>query len=797
MTMRPFRLAALLATALPLFAQSPLHLIPQPRELRPAAALPLPHGVQLTCAAPCDPEDAFAVSDLKATLSERGIPVNANPSAPHVLVLRFGTPMGRSVYSESLETPAAGGSNNASMPPEMAREGYAISPDQDGIAVTAGTSAGIFYALQTVKQLIEGDGAKAVLHAASIRDWPALQYRGLSDDLSRGPVDTLEFQKKLIRTLAAYKDNLYSPYFENTQQYLSNPLPAPPGGSISPADARELVAYAARYHVMIVPDQEAFGHLHHDLVWDEYSQLAETPHGAVLAPGQPGSLTVIKQMFTELAALYPSPFLHVGADETVDLGLGQTKPDVDARGLGPVYLDFMQRIDTTLRPLGRRLLFWGDIAENSPELLKNLPPSFKQNTVAISWHYSPNPNGFTKYLNYFRSSGFETWVAPGINNWSRVYPNYNMGLANIQQFTRDGQKMGATGQMNTIWYDDGEALASNNWYGILFGCAAAWQPGESSIPQFQASYAEVFHGDTTGKLNQAQQELMAAHDVLKFEAKVGDGSDGLFWLDPWSKGGQQYAAEIRPYTHELRMHAEKALELVAQARAAYPPVTAAIPSTIASAAQTAGSATGTVTAGPNGSTVALKGTGPSLSAPFQEWASAPEGTPDPRNALPSNPTTLRETDAIDALELGARRLDFIGLKFQLADEIATGYAQALANSTSQNSQDRRHVSSMLSDINGVDGRIQDIKDGYSLIRDLYAQSWLRTDRAYALRPVLEHYDYTVGLWLERMDKVRSAQRQWTDDHTLPPAAELGVPPAPPAPTALPPLTPSSVPAPSR
>ena len=175
-----------------------------------------------------------------------------------------------------------------------------------------------------------------------------MKYRGLDDDLSRGPVTTLEFEKKLIRTIAAYKINLYSPYFEHTAAYASNPLIAPPGGGISAADAAALVAYAKPYHVTIVPEQEAFGHLHNALVWEQYQPLAETPHGAVLAPGQPGSIALIKQEFSEFAAEYPGPFLHIGADETVDLGLGQTKADVDARGLGPVYLDFMQQIATAL-----------------------------------------------------------------------------------------------------------------------------------------------------------------------------------------------------------------------------------------------------------------------------------------------------------------------------------------------------------------------------------------------------------------------------------------------------------------
>jgi hexosaminidase len=730
MRLRP--IAPLLAAVftLQIAAQTPLHLIPMPREVHAGASLPLTNGIQVNCAQPCDAEDAFAVADFKTVLAERHIPVATGGNAPHIFITRYSTQLGHSIYNESQP---AGSAAATSMPQEMAAEGYAIVPDKDGIALTAESSSGIFYALQTAKQLIVVDGTVAVLQVATIRDWPAMKYRGLSDDLSRGPIDTLEFQKKIIRTLAAYKDNIYSPYFENTQQYASNPLPAPPGGGITADDARQLVAYAKPYHITVIPDQESFGHLRHMLVYEQYQPLAETPHGAVLAPGQPGSLTVIKQMFTELAALYPSPFLHVGADETQDLGLGQTKAAVDADGLGKVYLDFMQQIDTTLKPLDRRLLFWGDIAQGSPDLLKAMPESFKKDTIAIAWEYNPRAKGFARYLKPYTDAGFETWVAPGINNWSRVYPNYDYGLNNIQEFTRDGQSIGATGQLNTNWYDDGEALASNNWYGILFGCAAAWQKGESSIPQFEADYGPVFHGDMTGKINQAQMELMAAHDLLKKQAKVGDGSDGLFWVDPWSPDGMNFAAKLRPYLSELRLHAEKAMTLIAEARAAYP-------------------------------------------APYAPVVYSPT------NELPSNPTSLRETDALDALELGARRFDFIGMKFQLADEMTKIYAQAQSDALSKDKKVRDEVLYELSDINGVNGRLQDIKDGYATIRDLYSQAWLRTNKPYALRPVLEHYDYTIGVWLGRSDKIRSAQRQWSNDQTLPPAADAGIPPPPPVTT---------------
>ncbi|MBB5315431.1 hypothetical protein HDF09_000081 [Edaphobacter lichenicola] len=702
-------------------APSAIKLIPMPREIHATGDEALTHGVGIFCVAPCGVEDRFAADDLAASLKERGIVGSAGAVA--------------------IELARTSAHPEAKFTDEMKAEGYVITKTGNTLTVVGDSAAGLFYGVQTVKQLIEGDGGRAVLHWANVRDWPAMKYRGLDDDLSRGPVTTLEFQKHLIRTLAAYKVNLYSPYFEHTQQYPSNPLMAPPGGSVSAEEARELVEYARLYHIDVVPEQEAFGHLHHNLAWEQYQPLAETPHGAVLAPGQPGSIALIKQMFTELAALYPGPFLHIGADETVDLGLGQTKADVDTRGLGPVYLDFLQRIVTELKPLNRRFLFWGDIAQDSPDLLKDLPQSFKDSTIAVAWVYSPEARGYDRFLTPFTNAGMETWVAPSVNNFRKVYPNNNYALENIQRFTADGQRLGATGQLNTIWNDDGEGLFNQDWYGILFGAAAAWQKGESSIPDFQNAYAQVFHGDATGDLNEAQKEMMLAHSVLKDQAKEGDGTNSIFWLDPMSKDGIRIGAQVLPYAHELRLHAERALTLIAQARAAAP----ALPA---------------VSTGPKAY--------------------------DPADSYPSAPTTLRETAAIDALELGARRMDLIGLKFQLSEEIAQGYQRAYAMQNTTDKKQRMSVSRELSDINGVNGRIQDFIDAYSLLRDLYEQAWYRSNRAYALRPVLEHYDYTVGIWEGRSDRLRSAQRQWSDSHTVPPAADVGIPP--PAPAAAPPTT---------
>jgi hexosaminidase len=164
----------------------------------------------------------------------------------------------------------------------------------------------------------------------------------------------------------------------------------------------------------------------------------------VLAPGQPGSIALIKQEFTELAAEYPGPFLHIGADETVDLGLGQTKADVDARGLAPVYLDFMQQIVTALKPLHRGCCSGATSRRTRPDLLKALPQSFKDSTIAIAWGTTRSPRA-TQVPDAVHQRRLRDLGLAQREQLPRGLSGQQLALYNIQEFTRDGQKLGSTG----------------------------------------------------------------------------------------------------------------------------------------------------------------------------------------------------------------------------------------------------------------------------------------------------------------------------------------------------------------
>lgn len=664
-------------------------LSPQPRELHLSGTTPI-HTATISVPGG-DAEDLFAAQNLSEALKQRGVAVSPSAGTVDATILLL--------RNNSIEANQLLSTAHLTFDAPMHDEGYIFLSQRDSmghssIAIIGDTAAGVFYGAQTLKQLVTSENGMPAVAVGIIRDWPAMKYRGIHDDLSRGPVPTLAYQKHQLEVFAAHKVNLYSPYFEHTLQYAADPLAAPPGSALNRAESQELSAFARKLHILIVPEQEAFGHLHHVLKYEKYSDLAETPHGHVLAPGQSTTQPLILSWFTQIAADFPSPFLHIGADETFELGTGRTKAAVAKQGLGPVYAEFLSQIHTTLTPLHRRLLFWGDVAGTDPAAVPGLP----KDMIAIPWIYW-HEDSYDHDILPFKKAGIETWVAPGAANWSVVYPNVAGSLDNITGFVEAGQRLGSTGELTVVWNDDGEGLFNLDWFPVLYGAAAGWQPGKSDSAAYTAAFGHVFYGDTTGRIDEAHKELVAAEDLI-------DTSDATFWLDPWSKAGVATAAKLRAKIPAARIHAEKAIELL-------------------------------------------------------------------ETALATDPS-LREQDALKAMELGARRIDFIGMKFQLSDEMRSAYARAysLRNDEKHSTEARE----LLYSITSMNGRCQDLRDSHSMLKQLYRTSWLAENRPYWLDNVLVRYDLQIQLWQKRGDDLNTLIDQWQDDHTLPNSEAAGIPP---------------------
>jgi len=444
---------------------------------------------------------------------------------------------------------------NLSIDDKFNDEGYVLDANTERVVVAARTGEGVFYGAQTLRQLIHRvEPGQATVPAVAIKDWPAMRWRGVHDDISRGPVPTLDYMKKQIRTCAAYKLNLFSLYIEHVFDYQSHPLIGPKEGSLNASDVKELVQYAKRYYVTILPEQQAFGHLHHVLKNEVYSDLAETPHGHVLAPVNEKSYELIKDLYSELVPLFPGPLFHIGSDETFELGQGQTKDRAKEVGLGRIYLEHLKRVSEIMKPYNKRLMFWGDVAMHYPQLLEILP----KDVIAVAWGYGP-AQSFDSLLKPYKDAGLGLFVSPGANNWNRIFPNLDAAFINIKNFVRDGQKYGALGMLNTTWDDDGESLFGMTWPAIVFGAECSWREGEAGIDSFKSSYDWAFYRNTDNTFRDAIQELARSHSLMR-SAGVGEAYDSVFWDDPFTELGAKTAEKALPAARDLRLAAERALE---------------------------------------------------------------------------------------------------------------------------------------------------------------------------------------------------------------------------------------------
>jgi hypothetical protein len=124
----------------------------------------------------------------------------------------------------------------------------------------------------------------------------------------------------------------------------------------------------------------------------------------------------------------------------------------------------------------------------------------------------------------------------------------------------------------------------------------------------------------------------------------------------------------------------------------------------------------------------------------------------------------RNADSLNYMVVAAMRLDYLGLKVQLADEINRYYRDALANAS-----DRNRVRRDMSEISSTNGRLQDLRDGITRIRKFYSDLWLSESEPYWLPNVQVRYDRMALLFINKIQELKSA----TSNGPMPPAEQLG------------------------
>jgi len=437
--------------------------------------------------------------------------------------------------------------------PLLSAQAYRLSLRDGRAEIESSDEAGAFYAAMTLAQLPVRTRGGWSVPCLRIDDRPALPWRILSDDVSRGPLPTMRYFEERIRTIAAFKMNGYSPYMEHVFVSPTDPLPAPLDG-ITPAQLHELSVYARRFHVALVPEQQSFAHMHNTLRLERYAGAAELPHGFLLAPNEPLSLEYLSRIVgQELAAAGPVPFFHIGSDETATLGLGRTQAYVAARGRSRAYADHVVAMNRLIAPSGARLMIWDDGIEADPGIMTLIP----RNAVVVNWHYGAEKS-FAPYIATIARGGLSQMVAPGDSNWNEIFPDIETALRNERLFIGQGKAVGVLGLFQTVWHDDGETLYEATWYPVVYAAACAWERGDVPPERFASDFPAAFFGVNDSGYVSDIAKLGEVLQLLEPADPSYGQTDALFWADPFDAAAQ---AQLRNADlHAVRLDAESVEE---------------------------------------------------------------------------------------------------------------------------------------------------------------------------------------------------------------------------------------------
>ena len=317
-------------------------LIPEPQEVTPgegayclgdSTSIALPEGA-------CG-EDEFAGQDLAAELkTECGL------DARVAAVGDSGSGVIRLTRRESGNLPA---------------EGYRLIVDQSGALIEGNDAAGLFWGTRTLMQAIRQGSAGWEIPCMAVEDWPDTELRSIHYD-TKHHQGTHAYVQDLLRSLARYKINALVWEWEDKLAYERHPEVGAPG-AFTKDQMRELTAFAAQRHVEVIPLVQGLGHVSYILKHPQHAHVREIADSAwELCPLKEASYELLFDLWDEAMEASPgSRYLHIGSDETYELGKGsacgcrQKAEDIGRDGLMQVFLN---RCVAHVEKRGRRAIAW-------------------------------------------------------------------------------------------------------------------------------------------------------------------------------------------------------------------------------------------------------------------------------------------------------------------------------------------------------------------------------------------------------------------------------------------------------
>lgn len=384
---------------------------------------------------------------------------------------------------------------NIKVEKNLYNQAYQISITKNKIEISAITAQGLFYGAMSLIQLLEQNSTQEI-PTMEITDWPDMELRGISDDISRGQVSNIQNFKRIINFIARYKMNVYMPYMEDMLQLKSYPSIGKNRGALSNKEVKEIVKYATERYVDVIPIFQTLGHFENILTSKEFLDYAEFPGAASLAVTEEKTYVFLENMLKEVFALFPSKYINIGADESYDVGYGKSQGLTNKIGKAKVHAEHYKKVFNICKENNKKVMMYGDVILNHTDILDLIP----KDVIIVDWHYGANKR--YPSTDIFKEAGFQFLVSPSVWNFRTAFPTYQIALPNIKTIIHDGLLNGSRGMINSNWGDYGaETFKEFVLFGYAWSAQCSWNYEASSLAQFNNTFFADFFGVDDSKLN--------------------------------------------------------------------------------------------------------------------------------------------------------------------------------------------------------------------------------------------------------------------------------------------------------
>lgn len=366
-------------------------------------------------------------------------------------------------------------------------EAFGLSISSAGIIIRCSTGAGLFYALGVLKQLSAQTEGR--LPYVEIEDEPALSTRGVMLDIGRDKIPTMETLKYLIDLLASMRINHLQLYmegfsfdYEEFHYLFTDETP------VTPAEFKELSAYAKARFIDLVPNQNVLGHMEKWLAKPQFRGLAECEEGYIfenLFWRPPMTMDVRDEKSYRLAEVLlgtlldasSSEYVNVNMDEPFELGMGKNKEAAEKEGRLNLYFEYVEKLNDFCKSHGKKMMMWGDEVLHNPECV----PRFPKDATLLDWIYEGDAH-FSEHAKLMQATGLNYCLCPGTSSWGSLTGRSDNMADNIRDAASCAIRYGGQGIITTDWGDLGHwQYISVSYPGFAYTAACSWSGPDSDL----------------------------------------------------------------------------------------------------------------------------------------------------------------------------------------------------------------------------------------------------------------------------------------------------------------------------